>query len=138
SAHRSFMAAKLTNASALPPEAAVGIAGAGTMGGGIAQVAAMAGHTVHLYDARAGAAQAAKERIAHSMQRLAGKGDLPTSAVSVVIERVNAAESLEELRSCGLIVEAINEELDAKRALFRDISKIVTTKTLLATNTSSL
>src|SRR6185437_2171093 len=49
-----------------------------------------------------------------------------------------AAESLEELRSCGLIVEAINEELDAKRALFRDISKIVTTKTLLATNTSSL
>src|SRR5690349_17820920 len=107
------MDAEFTNAAALPPEAVIGIAGAGTMGGGIAQVAAMAGHIVQLFDARAGAAQAAKERISHSMRRLADRGTLPISAVTNAVERIRTAGSLEELRSCALIIEAINEDLGA-------------------------
>lgn len=102
---RSSMGAESTIATALPPEAVVGIVGAGTMGGGIAR--AMAGHTVRLSDARAGAAQAAKERIAHSMQRLAGEGDLPRSTITTAVERVKAARTLEELGGCALIIEAI-------------------------------
>jgi 3-hydroxybutyryl-CoA dehydrogenase len=132
------MAAETQVGAALSPEAAVGIAGAGTMGVGIAQVAAIAGHSVRLFDARAGAAQAAVERIAQSMQKLADNGKLSTSAISGAAERVKAVESLAELRGCVLIVEAITEELETKRALFREISKIATAETLLATNTSSL
>lgn len=123
---------------ALPPNAAVGIAGAGTMGGGIAQVAAMAGHNVRLFDARGEAAHAAIERIAHSIQRQADKDVVSISAVSDALKRIKVATSLEELAGCALIIEAIHEDLDAKRVLFRKISEIVTKHTLLATNTSSL
>jgi 3-hydroxybutyryl-CoA dehydrogenase len=132
------MAAESTNAAALPPEAVVGIAGAGIMGGGIAQVAAMAGHNVRLFDARAGAAQAAQGRIVRSLQQLANKGTLSSSAHSNAVECIKVAESLEELGGCALIIEAINEELEAKCALFRELSKLATSDMLLATNTSSL
>ncbi len=132
------MAAEAHISAALSPEAIVGVVGAGAMGAGIAQVAATAGHSVRLFDTRVDAAKAAAERIAHAVEKLEEQGRLPSAACSAVIGRVKAVESLEALRGCTLIIEAIVEELEAKRALFREISNIATSETLLATNTSSL
>ena len=121
-----------------PGEMVVGIAGAGTMGAGIAQVAALAGHGVLLYDTREGASRLAIEGVAKFMQRSAGKQQLSRKAIETAQRRLKAADSLREFAACGLIIEAVVEELGAKRAVLGEMEKIADPKALLATNTSSI
>ena len=120
------------------PSASVLVVGAGIMGAGIAQVAALAGHRVQLFDLRAGAAAQARERLGTTLDGLVAKGRLDADAATAALHRIEALESLAEARGAGLVVEAIVEQLDAKRSLFRQLEDIVAADAVLATNTSSI
>ncbi|MGB8939205.1 MAG: 3-hydroxyacyl-CoA dehydrogenase, partial [Streptomyces sp.] len=108
------------------------------MGQGIAQVALLAGHPVRLYDAVEGQAKAAAATIAARLDRLVEKGRLTAGDRSAAGERLAPVESLAELAGCGLVIEAILEQLAVKQRLFEELEEIVAEDCLLATNTSSL
>jgi 3-hydroxybutyryl-CoA dehydrogenase len=118
--------------------ATVLVVGAGIMGAGIVQVAALAGHRVMLFDTREGAATAACGRIAATLDGLVGKGRLAADQTQSALSRIAPIQGLAEASSAGLVVEAIVENLDAKRSLFRDLEGIVAASAVLATNTSSI
>ncbi|MFJ2771477.1 3-hydroxyacyl-CoA dehydrogenase [Streptomyces sp. NPDC087300] len=117
---------------------AVAVVGTGTMGQGIAQVALVAGHPVRLYDAAPDRARAAAEAIGARLDRLVEKGRLTADDRAAAAARIMPAESLAELADCGLVVEAVLEQLDVKQRLFQDLEDVVAEDCLLATNTSSL
>ena len=114
------------------------VVGAGVMGAGIAQLAAQAGVTVQLFDSRDGAAQAARQAILATLASLAAKGRLSAQQVEEAGRHLKVAATLTELADAELVVEAIVEQLEAKRALFADLEAVVADDCLLATNTSSL
>ena len=117
--------------------APIAVIGAGTMGGGIAQVAAVAGHPVILYDAVEGAAGRAVTAIRDRVTRLVEKGRLPGLRVPVDL-RLEVAADLGELSRARCVIEAVAEDLAVKQALFADVEKVVAPDCVLATNTSSL
>ncbi|MFE0132877.1 3-hydroxyacyl-CoA dehydrogenase [Streptomyces sp. NPDC059037] len=123
---------------ALELSSPVAVVGTGTMGQGIAQVALLAGHPVRLYDAVPGQAQKAAGAIAARLDRLVEKGRLTADDRAAAGERLAPVESLAGLAGCGLVIEAILEQLDVKQRLFEELEGIVTEDCLLATNTSSL
>lgn len=116
----------------------IGVVGAGLMGRGIAQIAAQAGIEVWIFDTRAGAADEAVAAIAATFDTLAAKGKLEAGARDAAVARLRAATALADLAGCALVIEAIVENLDAKRALFCELESVVADDCLLATNTSSL
>lgn len=122
----------------LAKDGIVAVIGAGTMGAGIAQVAAAAGHRVLLHDAAPGAAEAGRERLGQGLSALAAKGRMETTAVQAILDRIQVADSLENLAPAALVIEAIVERLDVKQDLFTRLESIVSPDTILATNTSSL
>ena len=123
---------------ALPSTAMIGVAGAGAMGAGIAQVAAQAGHVVRLFDMQAGAAEKAIAGIGRALGRLVDKGKLANAEAGAITARVRPAAVLSEFADCALVIEAIVERLDSKRSLFAELEGIVASDCILATNTSSL
>ncbi|MBB5786974.1 hydroxyphenylacetyl-CoA thioesterase PaaI [Jiangella mangrovi] len=116
----------------------VGVVGAGTMGAGIAQVAAVAGHEVRVYDAVDGAAAAAVEATFARLARAVDKGRLLQEEAEDAATRLRAVDTLEDLAGCGLVVEAVVEDLEVKRALFAGLEAVCGPDAILATNTSSL
>ena len=116
----------------------VAVVGAGAMGAGIAQVAAQAGHPVRLLDNRPGAAAQAVAGLRAQLAKLADKGKISPEAAQAAGERLSAVESSAELAGCGLVVEAIVENLEVKRGLFRELETICGADCILATNTSSI
>ena len=114
------------------------VIGAGIMGAGIAQVAAQAGHRVRLYDAREGAAAQAKDKLAAIFEGLVGKGKLAADAAAATIGRIEPVASLDAARDVRLVVEAIVEDVEVKRALLKQLEAIVAPDCVLATNTSSI
>jgi 3-hydroxybutyryl-CoA dehydrogenase len=123
---------------ALPPDAVIGVIGVGTMGAGIAQVAAQAGHRVRVFDTRIGAAEAAVRQIADVLRGLVAKGRLESAAAEAAVARLSAVHALGDFVSARLVVEAIVEDLAAKRNLMRELEVVAPPDTILATNTSSL
>src|SRR5689334_15920749 len=109
----------------LPPASEVAVVGAGAMGAGIAQIAAQAGHRVHVFDNRMGAADTAKRQIGEALSRLASKGKLDASAAEAAAARIVPVHALGDLVSAKLVVEAIVEDLEAKRKLFRELEVVV-------------
>lgn len=124
--------------SALASDKSIAVIGAGTMGAGIAQVAAMAGHEVLLYDTRTGAARAAIEGITKVLYRLVEKEILDARQAQGGIAKLKVANSLKDMAHCGLVIEAIVEKLEIKVGLFQELEQIVDTNCILATNTSSI
>ena len=122
----------------LHSDTTVFVVGAGIMGAGIAQVAAQAGHPVRLFDTRDGAAPAASAKLAATLDGLAAKGKLDAAQAQAIAARISAATRLDDAAGCGLVVEAIVENADAKRSLFRDLEAIVGEGGVLASNTSSI
>lgn len=116
----------------------VGVVGAGTMGHGIAQVAAQAGFTVLLYDTTAAAAQAGLAKIDKTLAVGVEKQKLQPAQREEALARLSTTASLESLSPCQLVIEAIPEKMELKRALFATLSALVSPQALLATNTSSL
>jgi 3-hydroxybutyryl-CoA dehydrogenase len=115
-----------------------GVAGAGTMGRGIAQVLAQCGARTLLFDAQAGAAHKGKQSIAQSLAKLAEKGRLKPAEVDATLARIEIVDALGHLSSCHVVVEAIVEDLQAKRKLFSELENVVGNGSILASNTSSL
>ena len=116
----------------------IGIIGAGSMGRGIAQVAAMHGHEVLLMDTRPEALTAARDFLTHILNRLAAKGKIPDDAAKEIFGRIYFVDSLSPMTDADLVIEAIIEDLDIKKKVFGDLEAIVSPTTLLASNTSSL
>ena len=116
----------------------IAVIGAGSMGGGIAQLAAQSGHGVRLHDAQAGAAAAALVRIGSDLDGAVRRGKLQPDERDAVLARITVADTVESLDGCGLVVEAIVERLDVKQGLFRSLEKVLGPGAVLATNTSSI
>jgi 3-hydroxybutyryl-CoA dehydrogenase len=116
----------------------LGIVGCGVMGRGIAQIAAAAGTQVKLFDTRAGAAQEAVAELRKTFDMLVGKGKMDASASQAAISRVQACAAMADLADSQVVVEAIVENLDVKKALFAQLEAIVADDCVLASNTSSL
>lgn len=114
------------------------IVGSGVMGTGIAQIAIQAGIQVRLFDAREGAAQAARDNLKRTFDKLVEKGKISADNAVAALERLQVATALEQLSDAQLVVEAIVERLDAKQALLTDLEAVVDADCILATNTSSL
>ncbi|HYM52683.1 MAG TPA: 3-hydroxyacyl-CoA dehydrogenase NAD-binding domain-containing protein [Candidatus Dormibacteraeota bacterium] len=116
----------------------VGVLGAGTMGAGIAQVAAEAGLPVLVHDPIPGAVQRASQRIAQFLTRKVEKGQLAAADREAAMARITPAGSIQELAAAELVVEAIPEDLELKREVFRLLDAAAPGASILATNTSSL
>ncbi len=123
---------------ALGLETVIGVIGAGTMGAGIAHVAAASGHRVVVYDQDDGVAVRAIEGIGVRLVRSVERGRIDEESAQATKKNLVAAESLDDLAPCGLVIEAIVESLDIKRIVLGGIEKIVNADAILATNTSSL
>jgi 3-hydroxybutyryl-CoA dehydrogenase len=115
--------------------APVGVIGAGTMGAGIAQVAAAAGRRVLLHDVADGAAERAVSRIREQVKSLAARGRISADAAAL---DVTAVGDLRALAGCDIVVEAIVEDLAAKKALLSGLEQVVAPGCMLASNSSSL
>jgi 3-hydroxybutyryl-CoA dehydrogenase len=115
-----------------------GVAGTGTMGRGIAQVLAQCGARTLVFDAQPGAARKAKESISQALGKLVEKGRLAAADVDQSLRRIETVDSLNALAPCHVVVEAIVEDLGAKRELFSTLEKTVEADCILASNTSSL
>ena len=114
------------------------VAGSGTMGRGIVQVLAQCGARTLVYDTRPGAAQAAKDSIAQALARLVEKGRVKESDLAATLRRIEVVDSLAAFAPAHVAIEAIVEDLDAKRELFRALEDVVSASCILASNTSSL
>ena len=120
----------------LNKETTIGVVGAGAMGSGIAQVAAMAGHKVVLFDTNTAALDKSKAELEKVLAKLVEKGKI--ESVESITSKYTYASELSAFKNCGLIIEAIVENLDIKKKVFADVEKIVSADCVLATNTSSL
>lgn len=121
----------------------VGVAGAGAMGSGIAQVAAAAGHNVILADAHPALATKALSKIREGLDGQVAKGKMGRDVADAVVARIAASEhTLPEqaltFAKCGLVIEAIIEDASAKQTLFAKVEEVVDAACIVATNTSSL
>lgn len=116
----------------------LGVLGAGTMGAGVAQVAAEAGLDVLVHDPVPGAVERAEERIATFLARKVEKGRLTNEEAVAARARIQPVAEAEDLAGVDLVVEAIPEELELKREAFRLLDAATPDRTILATNTSSL
>ena len=122
----------------IPPDAPVGVVGAGTMGAGIAQVAAAAGHPVRVLDAQPGAAEAGIARTADALAARVDRGRLAAADRDALLARIAPVTGAGALAGCALVIEAIVESLEPKRALLAELEGVVGERAILASNTSSL
>jgi 3-hydroxyacyl-CoA dehydrogenase len=115
----------------------VGVIGCGLMGSGIAQVSAMAGCQVVVREVAMDLVQKGFARIHGSLAKLVEKGKFPAEQAEAAKGRLKATTSLADLADCDLVIEAIVEDLDQKKALFQELGRICRKDAILASNTSS-
>lgn len=115
-----------------------GIIGSGSMGSGIAQVAATAGHEVFLYDNNPAALERARGSLRNILSRLVEKGKMSRETADGIFGRISFVDSMYAYQDAGLVIEAIVEDLEVKKAVFEQVEDIVPHGCILATNTSSL
>jgi len=116
----------------------VAVVGAGTMGAGIAQVAAQTGHSVNLLDVNESVLARARQVIEQSLLRLEKKGSISAGEGKNVLARITLGSSLEVVSDSDLVIEAVPEQLDLKAKIFRDLDRLAPEQAILASNTSSL
>lgn len=116
----------------------IGVIGAGTMGAGIAQVAATAGHAVWLYDIDTAATVRGRESVAAILDRSVAKGRIDQAARDAIVARLQPTTDLGDLGDAHVVIEAVPEVLSLKRDLFGRLEAIVGPEAVLATNTSTL
>ena len=117
-------------------ETTVGVLGAGSMGSGIAQIAATQEHQVVLVDLNDDALSKAKVNLEKILARLEEKERV--SSAAEVLSRITFSSKVADFKSCGIIIEAIIENLDVKQKVFSELESIVSADCILASNTSSL
>ena len=122
----------------LNKEGTIGVIGAGTMGSGIAQVAAAAGHRVKVYDTNPAAIEKGNSGLRLAITKLVEKKKIAAEKGESILNNVEWTNSLKQFSDCVLVIEAIIEDIDVKQKLFSDLEKMVAPACVLATNTSSL
>lgn len=116
----------------------IGVVGAGTMGTGIAQVAATKGHTVYLYDAYTDQLESSKAGLEKILNRQVEKERMTQQEVNGILGRIEFVDNMTHFKECGFVIEAIVEDLNIKKDVFSRIEGIVSKDCVLASNTSSL
>jgi 3-hydroxybutyryl-CoA dehydrogenase len=116
----------------------LGVVGFGTMGAGIVQLGIEAGLDTIAFEADRAQAESARERIGHFLTRKVEKGQLEAAARDTALARLCLVSDVAELAGCGLVIEAVFEELDVKRAVFASLEQACGPGAVLATNTSAL
>src|SRR6266404_2191199 len=116
----------------------VGVVGCGLMGAGIAQVSAAAGFSTVVREVTPELVEKGIRGIEKNLARLVEKGTLTEAAKSEICGRLRGTTSIEDLKDCDLVIEAIIEQLPAKRELFASLDKLCGERTIFASNTSSL
>ena len=116
----------------------VGVVGAGTMGAGIAQIAALGGYRTVVYEVDGTALERGLEQLRNRLRRGAERGGWSAADAADAFERIETDTIIEILRDCELVIEAAPEDLDLKRNLFERLVSVCRPDSVLATNTSSL
>lgn len=116
----------------------IGVVGAGTMGAGIAQVAAQAGYDVVIYDIGPAPLETGLGRIRSGLERLVQRGKLSQEELSAIMGRIATTTALGDFAGVDFVIEAAPEILDLKREIFEKLDKLCRPGVVLATNTSSL
>jgi 3-hydroxybutyryl-CoA dehydrogenase len=116
----------------------VGVVGAGTMGNGIAQVFAQAGFAVRVHDVADGALERARHAIDRSLAKFVEKGKLQAADRDSALARLTMSTDLDSLRDADYVVEAIAEDVEVKRAVFRHLDRLLRPEVIIASNTSSI
>ncbi|WP_338739450.1 3-hydroxyacyl-CoA dehydrogenase family protein [Haloplanus salilacus] len=116
----------------------VGVVGAGTMGSGIAQVAATVGYDVVMRDIEQPLIDEGFDRIDDSLSRFVEKEQLSRSEADAAVDRVTGTTDLDDLADCDYVIEAAIENMDIKQDIFADLDDVVDDDVVLATNTSTL
>jgi 3-hydroxybutyryl-CoA dehydrogenase len=116
----------------------IGIVGSGAMGSGIAQVAATAGHKTIVYDTNAAALEKAKTNLTNSLNKLVEKQKITADKAQSILSLTSYSNSIQDFKSCDLIIEAIVENSEVKQAVFKELESITSPTCVLASNTSSL
>jgi 3-hydroxybutyryl-CoA dehydrogenase len=116
----------------------IGVAGAGTMGAGIGQIACLGGLETHLFDPSPEALESGVQRVREGLEKGAERGRWTSDDAEVAAGRIRPSRLLADLRRCELVIEAAPEDLDVKRELFAALADVCADDAVLATNTSSL
>lgn len=116
----------------------IGIAGCGTMGSGIARVAAQAGHAVILYDIKQELLDKALGNLKAQLDKDSEKGKISPELKEKILNNIRISTSITEFKSCGLIIEAIVENISIKKDFFHQLENAVSPDAIIGTNTSSL
>jgi 3-hydroxybutyryl-CoA dehydrogenase len=116
----------------------IGVVGAGTMGSGIAQVAARIGLAVVMCDVSSEVLERGLENINQRLQRESDKGQLAAEARQEIVSRIKATDKLSDLRNVDFVVEAVTEDLAIKSSLFQELDRITRPEVVLSSNTSSI
>jgi 3-hydroxybutyryl-CoA dehydrogenase len=116
----------------------IGVVGAGTMGNGIAQVFAQAGFNVRVHDVANAALDRARQAIERSLAKFVEKGKLPAADRDAALARLAMNTDLDSLRDCDYVIEAVAEDEEVKRAIFRHLDGLLAKDVIIASNTSSI
>jgi len=116
----------------------VGIVGAGTMGSGIAELAASAGRDVVLLDLEKDIAENAVAKIEKSLGRLARRGKIDEEQIALTVSRIHPTEDYGDFRDADIVIEAASEDMELKKAVFAKIEENTEQSAIIATNTSTL
>ena len=116
----------------------IGIVGAGAMGSGIAQIASQAGQDVVLFDLSQEALTSSSFKLQKVMNRLIEKGKVTSDEAIAIQERIVRTTMVTNLKDCDLIIEAVVEDLEVKKRVFKSIEEIASKEAIIASNTSSL
>ena len=116
----------------------IGIVGAGAMGSGIAQIASQAGQDVVLFDLSQEALTSSSSKLQKVMNRLIEKGKVTSDESIAIQERIVRTTMVTSLKDCDLIIEAVVEDLEVKKRVFKSIEEIASKEAIIASNTSSL
>ena len=116
----------------------IGIVGAGAMGSGIAQIASQAGQDVVLFDLSQEALTSSSSKLQKVMNRLIEKGKVTSDEAIAIQERIVRTTMVTNLKDCDLIIEAVVEDLEVKKRVFKSIEEIASKEAIIASNTSSL
>jgi 3-hydroxybutyryl-CoA dehydrogenase len=116
----------------------IGVVGAGTMGNGIAQVFAQAGFNVRVHDLAPAALDRARQTIERSLGKFVEKGKVSAADRDAALARLTTTTDLDSLREADYAIEAVAEDVDVKREIFRYLDRILRPEVIIASNTSSI
>lgn len=119
-------------------KAVIGVVGAGTMGSGIAQLAAQQGYSVILYDLNEELVSKGMSRISASLGKLAERGKITEADKDAILARFQTTDKLDDLKSANAVIEAVLESMQVKQDIFSRLDGILPPEVIIATNTSSL